>query len=203
MTSHSELTNTFTVGSINPIDPDKPGPEGGEIPEKDKTDETKLKGNLYEPSWIQNSKIFPSAKIDKDPYVGVGPGSEASVVYVYVKTTMANNEHIYFDINAGWEAVEPITTKDGAHYIGGIFKYTSGLDAENVKDKNVWTTNPLFSKVIVSENAVAGDFVVAGGSDIGEIKVQAFIHQAKDANKGTIDSETILEAAKKAFKINN
>ena len=85
LTSHSELTNTFTVGSINPIDPDKPGPGDGEIPEKDKTDETKLKGNLYEPSWIQNSKIFPSAKIDKDPYVGVGPGSEASVVYVYVK----------------------------------------------------------------------------------------------------------------------
>ena len=85
LTSHSELTNTFTVGSINPIDPDKPGPGDGEIPEKDKTDETKLKGNLYEPSWIQNSKIFPSAKIDKDPYVGVGPGSEASVVYVYGK----------------------------------------------------------------------------------------------------------------------
>ena len=110
LTSHSQLTNIFTVGEIKPIDPTGPGPGPGgtTIPEEDrKPDAGKLNGNLYEPSWKKDSKLMPNLQIDKDPYVGVGGGSEPCAVYVYVRNTMKNlHNYIYFTINEGWEAVD-------------------------------------------------------------------------------------------------
>lgn len=203
LTSHSELENTFTVGQISPINPDKNGPTGSEIPEKDKTDESKLKGNLYEPSWVKDSKLLPSATIDKDPYVGVGAGSEACEVYVYVENTMTNNDHIYFTINAGWEPVTGYATPIGAtkNYTGGLFKYTAGLDASSEKNNNVWTSKPLFSNVVVANDAEAGDFNVKDGTGVGSITVQSFLHQKNDANNQAIPDKTILDAVKEQFKL--
>lgn len=205
LTSHSELTNTFTVGQISPINPDENGPTGPEIPEKDKNDESKLQGNLYEPSWVKGSKLLPSATIKKDPYVGVGAGSEACEVYVYVTNTMKNNDNIYFTINGGWEAVSGYATSfEGDKYTGGLFKYTAGLDASSEKNNNVWTDQPLFSKVIVSDDAAAEDFIVADSQDsktVGSIKVQSFLHQSKDASNQEIPDQTILDAVKKQFNL--
>lgn len=205
LTSHSELENTFTVGQISPIDPEGEGPEGGKIPDNDKNDESKLKGNLYEPSWVKDSKLLPSATIKKDPYVGVGAGSEACEVYVYVTNTMTNNKHIYFTINGGWEAVSGYATSfEGDKYTGGLFKYTAGLDASGVTGKNVWTSKPLFSNVVVSNDAEAGDFIVADSQDsktVGSIKVQSFLHQSKNAEGAPIDGQTILAAVKKQFDL--
>lgn len=198
LTSHSQLTNTFTVGQISPIDPEipNPGPDGGKI---DK-DSSKLNGNLYEPSWVKDSKLLPTASIKKDPYVGVGAGSEACDVYVYVKNTMNNRDHIYFTINEGWEAVEgQASVFDNDKYTGGLFKYTAGLDASTEKVNNVWTTNPLFSTVEVTKDAVADDFNTPEGDKVGAIEVNSFLHQSKDAdNKDIADSE-ILAAVKKQF----
>lgn len=203
LTSHSSLENTFTVGQISPINPDKNGPTGSEIPEKDKTDESKLKGNLYEPSWVKDSKLLPSATIKKDPYVGVGAGSEECEVYVYVKNTMTNNNRIYFTINDGWEAVPNYATPIGAtkNYTGGLFKYTAGLDASGVTGKNLWTSKPLFSNVVVSNDAEAGDFNVKDGTGVGSITVQSFLHQSKNAEGAPIDGQTILAAVKKQFDL--
>lgn len=202
LTSHSELTNTFTVGQISPINPDGNGPEDTTIPDKDKQDESKLKGNLYEPSWVKDSKLLPSATIKKDPYVGVGAGSEACEVYVYVTNTMTNNNHIYFTINDGWEPVVNYATPfEGDKYTGGLFKYKTGLDASGVTGKNEWTAQPLFSNVVVSNDAVAGDFKVDGEDTVGSIKVQSFLHQSKDANKQPIEEQTILDAVKKQFNL--
>lgn len=199
LTSHSELTNTFTVGQISPIDPDEEGPDSKPIDPNAEQD-GKLKGNLYEPNWVKDSKLLPSATILKDPYVGVGAGSEACEVYVYVKNTMTNNNHIYFTINAGWEAVTGYATSfEGNKYTGGLFKYTGGLDASNVKNNNVWTTQPLFSNVVVSNDAEAGDFNVKDGTGVGSITVQSFLHQKNDAKGSQIDENTILEAAKNQF----
>lgn len=202
LTSHSELTNTFTVGQISPINPDGNGPGDTTIPDKDKQDESKLKGNLYEPSWVKDSKLLPSATIKKDPYVGVGAGSEACEVYVYVTNTMTNNNHIYFTINDGWEAVPNYATPIGAtkNYTGGLFKYTQGLNALDVKDKNVWTTKPLFSNVVVANEAVAEDFKDEEGK-VGSITVQSFLHQKNDADKQPIAEQTILDAVKKQFNL--
>lgn len=204
LTSHSSLENTFTVGQISPIDPEEGGPGEKPIPEEDKTN-GRLSGNLYEPSWVKDSKLLPSATIDKDPYVGVGAGSEACEVYVYVENTMKNNNHIYFTINTGWEPVTGYATSfDTGKYTGGLFKYAAGLDALNIKDKNVWTTNPLFSTVVVSNEAVAEDFIDTKAQDsktVGSITVQSFLHQSKDANGGKIDDATILAAVKKQFDL--
>lgn len=203
LTSHSELENTFTVGQISPIIPEEGGPDGSQIPDEDKTNE-RLSGNLYEPSWVKDSKLLPSATIKKDPYVGVGAGSEACEVYVYVTNTMTNNNRIYFTINDGWEAVPNYATPIGAtnKYTGGLFKYTAGLDALEVTGKNVWTDQPLFSNVVVANEAVAEDFKNEEGK-VGSITVQSFLHQKNDANKQPIAKQTILDAVKKQFNLSN
>lgn len=202
LTSHSSLENTFTVGQISPIIPEEGGPGGSQIPDEDKNN-GRLSGNLYEPSWVKASKLLPSATIKKDPYVGVGAGSEACEVYVYVTNTMTNNNHIYFTINDGWEAVPNYATPIGAtkNYTGGLFKYTAGLDALEITGKNVWTTKPLFSNVEVSNDAVAGDFKVNGEDAVGSITVQSFLHQKNDADKRPIAEQTILDAVKKQFNL--
>lgn len=202
LTSHSQLTNKFTVGQINPIDKDDKGP-GGVDPVTPGKDNSKLNGNLYEPGWdVDNAKLLPSATIKKDPYVGVGAGSEECDVYVYVKNTMTNNNHIYFSINAGWEPVSGYATAlPNGKYVGGLFKYTAGLNGLNAKN-NVWTNTPLFTNVEVSSEAKAEDFTVSGNDKtVGTIEVQAFLHQSKNADKQDIDDKTILTAAKTAFGI--
>lgn len=201
LTSHSELENTFTVGQISPIIPEEGGPNNKPIDPSDK-DNGRLSGNLYEPSWVKDSKLLPSATIDKDPYVGVGAGSEECEVYVYVTNTMTNNNHIYFTINNGWEPVSGYATPfDGTKYTGGLFKYQGGLNALEVKGENVWTSKPLFSNVVVSNDAEAGDFNVKDGTGVGSITVQSFLHQKNDANKQPIAEKTILDAVKKQFSL--
>ena len=201
LTTHSKLTNSFTVGNIGPIDPEKPGP-GPDGPEIDK-DESKLNGNLYEPHWVADSKLMPGNTVAKDPYVGVGPGSEACDVYVYVTNEMENNQMMYFAMNEGWSAVEAdkITVGPKTYYTGGLFKYNVGLDASNVKDKNVWTDKALFDNVLVSKDANIEDFVAKKGATGRTITVQAFLHQSKDAQGAYIGDDVILAAAKKAFGI--
>lgn len=212
LTSTSTLDNKFTVGMIKPVDPNKPGPIPGKptIPEEDRTPEAgKLDGNLYEPSWKQNSKLMPGISVAKDPYVGVGAGSEPSYVYVYVKNSMANNNHIYFKINAGWEAVEAQQIDSAGNYTGGLFKYTAGLDG-SAQSNNTWTTQPLFSNVVVDNAAEAKDFVdgsvvspnLDGNDKLGTIKVQSFVHQMNDAEGHAIDeTSVVIPAAKTAFGI--
>ncbi len=212
LTSSSKLENTFTVGLIKPVDPNKPGPGGKDpIPEGDKDPAAgKLNGNLYEPSWVKDSKLLPGIEVEKDPYVGVGPGSEKSYVYVYVKNSMKNNEHIYFTINAGWEAVKADTVSgQPTQYTGGLFKYSAGLDGSS-NEGNTWTTNPLFSKVVVAEAANAQDFVdssvdlpkLDGSDKLGSITVQSFVHQMNDTKGTPIDENgVVLPAAKEAFGI--
>ena len=104
---------------------------------------------------------------------------------------------MYFAMNEGWSAVEAdaITVDQKTYYTGGLFKYDAGLDASNVKDKNVWTDKALFDNVLVSKDANKED---ATGRTI---TVQAFLHQSKDAQGTEIEDNVILEAAKKAFGI--
>ncbi len=217
LTSTSTLDNKFTVGLIKPIDPNKPGPgpDNKPIPEEDKNPANgKLNGNLYEPHWVKDSKLVPGVEIAKDPYVGVGAGSEKSYVYIYVKNSMKNNDHIYFTINEGWEPVAGhVQTVSGqtTQYTGGLFKYTLGLDGSQ-QTNNTWTTKALFDKVVVSADANAADFIdesivtpaLNGTDKIGSIKVQSFVHQYYDATGTTELSEetVVLPAALKAFGIN-
>lgn len=189
LTRTDRLNNKFTVGSF-------------EKPTTDPTDPTKtisIDGNLYEPSWDSEAehKLLPGISFDKDPYVGIGKGSEDAAVYVYVENNFSNK--VYFTMNTGWEAVEATAGAKADTYTSGLFKYTAGLS--NAADADVWTSAPLFSKVVVADDANISDFTVAAGKD-KEIIVSSFLHQAKDDEGNDIDATEILTAAKKAFGIN-
>ena len=189
LTRTSSLTNTFTVGSF-------------ETPVTDPTDSSKtidIDGNLYEPSWDEDAehKLLPGNEYAKDPYVGIGAGSEDGVVYVYVKNNFSNK--IYFEINNGWSAVSGYAnagSKAGT-YTSGLFKYDTVLTAKSNGD--TWTTTPLFSKVEVADTANSTDFNTE--SNAKTITVSSFLHQAKDDEGEDIDATEILNAAKSAFKL--
>lgn len=190
LTRTSSITNTFTVGSF-------------ETPKTDPTDKTKsisIDGNLYEPGWDENAehKLLPGNVYTKDPYVGIGAGSEDGVVYVYVKNNFSNK--IYFEINSEWSAVTNETTagSKAGTYTSGLFKYNNVLTASKTED--VWTTAPLFSEVEVADSATSEDFNTQ--SNDKTITVSSFLHQAKDDEGNDIDAQEILTAAKKAFKLN-
>lgn len=188
LTRTSSLSNTFIVGSFT-------------TPTTDPTDPTEtisIDGNLYEPSWDSTAehKLIPSASFDKDPYVGIGAGSEDAVVYVNVENNFSNK--VYFTLNTGWEPVSGCTTAGSASgtYTSGLFKYTAGLTGD--EDDDVWTTTPVFSSIVTAENADATDFTVSAGNDT-EIVVSSFLHQAKDSSNTAIPAATIEAAAKDAF----
>lgn len=189
LTRTSSLTNTFTVGSF-------------ETPVTDPTDSSKtidIEGNLYEPSWDEDAehKLLPGNEYAKDPYVGIGAGSEDGVVYVYVKNNFSDK--IYFEINNGWSAVSGYATagSKAGTYTSGLFKYDTVLTASANSD--VWTTTPLFSKVEVADTANSADFNTE--SNAKTITVSSFLHQAKDDEGEDIDATEILNAAKGAFKL--
>lgn len=187
LTATNTKTNTFTVGKF--VKPAKT-PDGTA---------NNLDEFLTEPSWVTSAehKLLPGVSFDKDPYVGIGKGSEDAVVYVQVTNPFSNK--VYFTINEGWEAVANETTPGSAGtgtYTSGIFKYTAGLS--NATAGDVWTTKPLFSKIQVANDAQDSDYTVAQGVD-PSIVVKSFIHQAKDGSNQPISDATILSAAKSAF----
>ena len=188
LTKTSSVSNIFTVGSFespstSPTNPETP---------------IELDGNIYEPSWNpeEEHKLIPAATFEKDPYVGIGAGSEDASVYVYVENSFSNK--VYFTINEGWEAVEATEGFKSGTYTSGLFKYTEGL--KNAVDADVWTSQPLFSSVVTDETATIEDFTIKGSENL-EIKVSSFLHQTKDSDGAPIPEETIKQAAKDAFGI--
>ena len=188
LTKTSSVSNIFTVGSFenpstSPIDPETP---------------IDIEGNIYEPNWNaeEEHKLIPDATFEKDPYVGIGAGSEDATVYVYVENSFSNK--VYFTINQGWEAIEATEGFKEGTYTSGLFKYTPGL--KNATDADVWTSQPLFSNVVTDETATIDDFKVTDPENL-EIIVSSFLHQTKSADGTEIPEKTIEDAAKKAFGI--
>lgn len=202
LTSTSTLTNNFTVGSFTEPTTDPVTPTTL-LEDEIEAGTGSLDGNLFEKSWKKNDehKLLPGVTFAKDPYVGIGPNSEDAVVYVYVENNLSNK--VYFTINTGWEAVTGYTkagyTPEGVQevrYTSGLFKYTAGLTASDSAD--VWTSEPLFSKVTVDSIAENTDFPAENNT---KITVKSFLHQAKDSKGDPIDATTILNAAKTAFSL--
>ena len=184
LTKTSSISNTFTVGTFTTPKTDP----------KDPTKTINIDGNLYEPSWDSKAehKLVPAASFSKDPYVGIGPGSEDAVVYVYVKNTLSNK--VYFTLNEGWEAVSGHVTAGFAEntYTSGLFRYTAGLTASN--SDTVWTSKPIFNQIVTDNEATAQDFTAKQGEDL-EIVVTSFLHQAKDSTGATISIQDVIEPA--------
>ncbi len=209
LTATSHATNTFTVGEIstpdpNPTDPEDDNPIDPEDPDQPEYDPT-VTGNIFEPSWApdEEHKLYPGVTIDKDPYVGVGAGSEESVVYVYVENDFSNK--VYFTINEGWSAVDAVAGSQTGTYTSGLFKYNTNLvgsrakiGVEGLVEADDWTDTSLFSKVVVDTTADAADLKDKTDATTGtaDITVYAYIHQAKDAdgNGVTVEASEIKTA---------
>ena len=137
-----------------------------------------LGGYIIEPSWDTSDnaehKLVPGGSLYKDPYVGIGKGSEDAVIYVYIDNPFKNNS-VYFTLNEGWEAVSEYSQAgtESDTYVGGLFKYTAVLTASDSADS--WTAKPVFTKINVSDDATNDDFDVEEKS----IEVSCFIHSIR------------------------
>ncbi|MGO5024264.1 SipW-dependent-type signal peptide-containing protein [Lawsonibacter sp. LCP25S3_G6] len=181
MTASSSVTNTFTVGSFEmPEDPDHPG--------------TKLTNYIYEKNWDANTdghKLVPDSSTIKDPKVGIGKGSEAAYVYVYIqnKLVATDVDAVYFTLNSGWSPVgtagvdyKKVTVGGTEYYTGGLFKYDTML--EPTTDADAWTTSAIFDTVTTNADVNTTDLTEK------DMVVNAYIHQAKD-NGTPIDTATL------------
>lgn len=193
LTATDHVTNTFTVGNITepevgPTNPVNPDPDNPQTPD---TYDPEVDGNIFEPYWVDQSKLVPGYSISKDPYVGIGKGSEDSYVFVNVENHFGKN--VYFALNDGWSAAKAsFVTFDGeTYYTGGIFKYNTALLASETD--SVWTETPLFSEVVVLDSASAETLEAVTDK---EITVSCFIHQAK--NEAGDDLSGLAEEAAKA-----
>lgn len=205
LTAQDSITNTFTVGNFNkPTDPDdRPDPDK-EIPDGEKPEKPNISadGYIIEPSWDTKDehKLVPGGSLYKDPYVGIGKGSEDAQIYVYVKNPFGENA-VYFSLTDAWEPVEGRVTEAtgtgaaGTVYTGGLFHYI-GDDKSDILKANatddVWTNRPVFSKVFVNDNASTEDLNIEGEKNI---VVSCFIHQAYDGDGEAIPENTIKQAA--------
>lgn len=200
LTAEDSITNTFTVGNFNVPDPTEPetpdpDPDSGVDPENPTVSET---GYIIEPSWDTTAehKLVPGGSLYKDPYVGIGAGSEDAVIYVYVENPFLK-QSVYFKLNDAWQAVDGQTTAgpNEGTYVGGLFKYM-GEDSTGIleasKDNDVWTSRAVFTQVTVSDNASTADLNIEGNKSI---TVSCFIHQATDGDGTAIPADTIKNAA--------
>lgn len=199
LTAEDSITNTFTVGNFNVPDPTEPetpdpDPDSGVDPENPNVSVT---GYIIEPSWDTTAehKLVPGGSLYKDPYVGIGAGSENAVIYVYVENPFLN-QSVYFKLNDAWQAVDGQTTAGPADrtYVGGLFKYMGEGNGILVasKDNDVWTSEAVFTQVTVSDNASTADLNIQGDKTI---TVSCFIHQATDGDGTDIPADTIKTAA--------
>ena len=160
------VSNTFTNGNgnIKPPTTDPTGPGGGGEegdPNTSKTD----KNFIEETEWIPGSPITPDAKVDKNPNIGIAPGSSSCYVFAEVENTLDANgsgNHSYFILGKNWAPVSadavvsyPSSDPNSRAYASGLFVYVGSdgmmklLAAEaagqNAKDKY---TGLLFADII-------------------------------------------------------
>ena len=187
LTTSDTKVNEFIVGDVN-----KPttNPDG--------TDNTSLNGHIVEPNFNpENNKLLPGGHYNKDPYVGIGKGSEPSYVYVYIDNDFYSSTYkdVYFTITDAWEPVENRTKAGKAEgtYAEGLFRYKTTLAP--TADADAWTTKPLFEKVTVDSSTTIAELengIQPGGK--GRITVNAFIHQATDGDGADLAATALNDA---------
>lgn len=108
LTDKDEVTNTFTVGSVDISLDEAPVNEAGK-----KVDGTRIKANSY--------KLMPGHEYDKDPIVHFAAKSEASWLFIEVTNEIADIESKANDYKSiatqitdnGWTALDGVT---GVYY---------------------------------------------------------------------------------------
>lgn len=193
LNAQSNLTNSFTVGHITEptTDPDNP--------DTPITGDENLSGNLYEPSWVDGSKLVPGTAVAKDPMVGVGAGSENAYVFIYVVNKAAAEGKTeadvapYFTLDANWDAVvdkATATTFEGApedSYTSGLFVYgteEAPRQLESVDSENDVWTSAAFNTVTPPSDINADAF-----AEDPTIEVYSYVVAADSAEHALTDAK--------------
>lgn len=215
------VSNTFTNGNgnIKPPTTDPTGPDGGG---EEGGGGSKTDGNFIEETlWIPDSPITPDAKVDKNPNIGIAPGSSSCYVFAEVENTLDakdSGNHSYFILGKNWAPVsadvamqykDPNGNFVDRAYTGGLFVYV-GADGsmeqlvanplgQAAKDKY---TGLLFADIITDH-----EFKFATG---GKVNVRTWLAAGTpgaDAGSGeditTPEKQAEIIAAAKQWAKNN
>lgn len=189
LTATDQKANTFTVGHVN--EPTTDPITGDPLPDEE------LGGYIVEPTFDKtNNKLVPGGVYSKDPFVGVGAGSEESYVYVYVDNDfyVNNNNDVYFEISDAWEPVAS-QTKAGSRagtYAAGLFKYKATLTPTAEADS--WTSEPLFTAIMVDNATTLEELTNGTTNGEGNVTIYAYIHQAKDGEGSSLADTALADA---------
>lgn len=233
LTISDSLSNEFTivVGEVKKPDvPEEDDDENGETqPEDPKNPEAvALSGNIYEPSFDPSAEnaISLGTLVKKDPYIGLGAGSEKSYVFAWwddntkYYASAADAETGESTVKEGAFIIEPAdSTADGVlTEVDGYWKVVDGTSAdtdgksalyvwcdengdpvplETSADATVWT-DVLFKE---GQIEVKSDiYQLVENTNGNTVDVYCFIHQATDGNEGELSYEDIvLPAAEDAY----
>ncbi len=241
LTDSSHLDNVFLVGAFTqPTDPkpnpDPPGPGPDPDPEPDDpTDFGAPNGFIFEPYWNLNGKesyvsggntivgdhhrLLAGDATTKDPYIGIGKGSEDGYVLACITNPMADS--VYFTLCDGWAPVaghvtevtindangKPTNVTDGTKfYSQGLFKWVgtgksassdplAALQASATED--VWTDNPVFTYVYTAKDGLTSVQELA--ADSRKMTVWAYIGQSngqQDDGTTAITAQYVEDQAK-------
>ena len=154
LTASASVTNTFTVGNIAI--------------------------SISEPKWVQNSKLYPGAEIDKDPTITVAANSEDCYVYAMVDNQLnaAVENAVTLNIHADWTSIFTNGTKT-------VYRYKA-VAAQSDGDQPL---TPVFTSVSVGKTTVTEDniaFLIGG-----KIEVKAYAHQSKATTQSDVDAAAL------------
>ena len=143
LTASASLSNTFTVGSIAIT--------------------------LTEPSWVQSSKLYPGAVIDKDPTVTVTANSEDCYVYAMVDNQLSGivANAAVLNVHPDWAAIRTSGTKTVYRYNGVVPQSTADRTLTAVTEANI---------------------VSLGG---GKIEIKAYAHQSNATTQADADAAAL------------
>lgn len=218
LTISDSLTNNFTVKVGEVKEPGTPGTDDdnndGEVDppyNQDEDSSNPLDGNIYEPNYVDGLELALGKTITKDPYIGIGAGSEASYIFAW----WDDNTQYYTDAETkvALEGAFVVTANTSVENDGKWVQVT-GTEADTDSGKSalyVWCdasgkpmqvtatdtsawTGVLFANGEIQVRTDAQGLIDNTGNNT--LEVHCFIHQALDGNGEDLYDDVVLAAAK-------
>lgn len=209
LTISGSVSNTFTVkvGEVNDPTPptDEESTEDDEnedvLPPSTEEDAVGLVGNIYEPSFIKDQQIALGQTVEKDPYIGLGAGSEKSYVFAWWDDNTkyyATAENATADTPVASEGAFDIAvyTDDEHDVLSGVtgkWVAVSGAEANATTGKSalyVWCASNGTPVALEAgeEESVWTDCLFADGSITVKRDIYQLIDNANDNDDDTSNS---------------
>lgn len=136
---------------------------------------------LTELNWDKNeNKIYPGAKISKEPVVTIEALSEDCYVFMQCTNNIPGNVAA-FDFSSSWKVID---------LNNGIYVYTTDGISPAIIKKSEYDTNldALFTKMTIDENVTRTQIRLLTNP---QITVQAYAHQAANTSYEDVNAEAI------------